>query len=127
MTSRMQVTFSSYGQLVTLGRGQKVKYHLHVNFKSFYTKLFVCVLTNKKDRKHIEQNFHSVARVMPRGGTCGCLGESKTLAWGFAMAPHQLRALVAFCKQFRPRLDSTELLIYMYSRGESTMPMGRND
>ena len=48
-----------------------------------------------KDRKHIEQNFHSVARVMPRGGTCGCWGgESKTLAWGFAMAPHRLRALV---------------------------------
>ena len=40
------------------------------------------------------------------------------------MAPHRLRALVAFCKQFRPRLDSTELLTYMYSRGESTMPMG---
>ena len=34
---------------------------------------FVCVLTNK-DRKHIEQNFHSVAKVMPRGGTAGCLG-----------------------------------------------------
>ena len=37
---------------------------------------FVCVLT-KKDRKHIEQNFHSVARVMPRGGTCGVLGDQK--------------------------------------------------
>ena len=24
------------------------------------------------------------------------LGESKTLAWGFAMAPHRLRALVVF-------------------------------
>ena len=44
-----------------------------------------------KDRK---QNFHSVARVMPQGGTCGCLGESKTIAWGFAMAPYRLRALV---------------------------------
>ena len=26
----------------------------------------------------------------------GVLGESKTLAWGFAMAPHRLRALVSF-------------------------------
>ena len=49
-----------------------------------------------KDRKHIEQDFHSVAKVMPRGGTVGCFWESKTLAWGFAMAPHRLRALVVF-------------------------------
>ena len=27
----------------------------------------------------------------------GVGGESKTLAWGFAMAPHRLRALVYFC------------------------------
>ena len=52
-----------------------------------------------KDRKHIEQNFHFVAKVMPRGQTAGVLGESKTLAWGFAMVPHQLRALVEFIKQ----------------------------
>ena len=54
----------------------------------------LCVFLQIKDRKHIEQNFHSVAKVMPRGGTAGCWGESKTLAWGFAMAPHRLRALV---------------------------------
>ena len=33
---------------------------------------------------------------MPQGGTWRCLGESKTLAWGFAMAPHRLRAPVTF-------------------------------
>ena len=43
------------------------------------------VLT-KKDRKHIEQNFHSIAWVMSQGWDLGCWG-SKTLAWGFAMAP----------------------------------------
>ena len=32
------------------------------------------VFSQIKDRKHIEQNFYSVARVMPRGGTCGCWG-----------------------------------------------------
>ena len=62
------------------------------------SKIFIpnalCVFSQIKDRKHIEQNFHYVARVMPKGGTCGCWGESKTLAWGFAMAPHRLRALV---------------------------------
>ena len=28
-----------------------------------------------KDRKHIEQNFHSVAKVMPRDGTGGAGGD----------------------------------------------------
>ena len=57
-----------------------------------------------KDRKHIE---HSVARVMPRGGTWGCFGESKTLAWGFAMVPHRLRALVFF---LHPSRNSRQLI-----------------
>ena len=62
------------------------------------------MLSQIKDKKHIEQNFHSVARVMLRGGTCGCWGggESKTLAWGFAMAPHRLCALVTFANSLDP-------------------------
>ena len=59
----------------------KVRKHIEQNFHSVA-------------RKHVEQNFHSVARVMSRGGTLGCWEESKTLAWGFAMAPYQLPALV---------------------------------
>ena len=54
----------------------------------------LCVFSQLKDRKLIEPNFHSVASVLPWGGTRGCWGESKTLARGFAMAPHQLHALV---------------------------------
>ena len=54
----------------------------------------LCVFSKIKDRKHIEQNFHSVARVMPWGGPCGCWVESKTVAWGYAMGPHRLHALV---------------------------------
>ena len=57
------------------------------------------VFSQIKDRKHIEQNVHSVARVMPRDGTCGCCVESKTLAWGFAIAPYRLCALVVFYAQ----------------------------
>ena len=34
----------------------------------------LCVYKYKKDTKHIEQNFHSVAKVMLRGGTAGCWG-----------------------------------------------------
>ena len=46
-----------------------------------------------KDRKHSEQNFHSVAGIMPQGWDLGVLG-SKTLEWGFAMVLHRLRVLV---------------------------------
>ena len=93
------------------------------------SKIFIpnslCVYSQiKKIENILNRIFILLPGSCPRGGTCGCWGESKTLSWGFAMAPHRLRALVAFCKQFRPRLDSTELLTYMYSLGESTMPMG---
>ena len=47
-----------------------------------------------KDRIHIEQNFHSVAWVMPQEWDLGVLDGSKSLARGFAMAPHRLRRLV---------------------------------
>ena len=77
---------------MTFGRGQ---ISLTCQFQRFlYQTLYV--FSQIKDRKHIEQNFHSVAKVMPLDGTEGVLGESKTLAWGFAMAPHRLCALV-FC------------------------------
>ena len=45
-------------------------------------------------KKHIEQNVHSVAGVMPKGLELGVLDGLNTLAWGFAMAPHRLRILV---------------------------------
>ena len=54
----------------------------------------LCAFLQIKDRKQIEQNFHSVAGIMPQGWDFGVLGGSKTLAWGFAMAPHRLRILV---------------------------------
>ena len=34
----------------------------------------LCMFSQIKDRKHIEQNFHSVARVRPRNGTWGAGG-----------------------------------------------------
>ena len=33
-----------------------------------------------KDRKHIEQNFHAVAWVMPQGWDLGCWGVVKNLS-----------------------------------------------
>ena len=58
----------------------------------------VCAFLQIKDKKNIEQNFHSVAGVMPQGWDWGVLGGSKTLALGFAMAPHRLRVLVLNCE-----------------------------
>ena len=65
-----------------------LNFDYHVNYET------LCAFLQIKDRKHIEHNFHSVAGVMPQGWDLGVLGGSKTLAWGFAMAPHRLRILV---------------------------------
>ena len=55
------------------------------------------VFSQIKDRKHIEQNFILLPDSCPGVGFAGGGGGggSKTLAWGFAMAPHRLRALVS--------------------------------
>ena len=53
----------------------------------------LCAFLQIKDRKHIEQNLHSVAGVMPQGWDLGVMGRSKTLALGFAMATHRLGIL----------------------------------
>ena len=57
----MQVKFSSKGQTGDLGVRSKGQISLnlgyHVNSKILYQTL--CGFLQKKDRKHIEQNFHS--------------------------------------------------------------------
>ena len=40
------------------------KFQLQSPFQRFYTKL--CACSHKKDIKHIDQNIHSVALVMPQ-------------------------------------------------------------
>ena len=62
-----------------------------------FSKTFIpnlCVFSQIKDRKRIEQHFHSAAGVMPHGWGLWVLRRTKTLAWEFAMAPHRLRVLV---------------------------------
>ena len=67
-------------------KGQiSLNFDYHVNSKILYQSL--CAFLLIKDRKHIEQNFHSAAGVMPQGWDLGVLGGSKTLAQGFVMAP----------------------------------------
>ena len=48
---------------MTLGRGQKVKYHLHVYFKDFYTKLCEC---SHKYKKKIENILNRIFILLPR-------------------------------------------------------------
>ena len=66
--NKMQVTFSSKGQTGDLGARSKCQISLTCQFQRFLYQT-LCVFSQIKDRKHIEQNFHSVAKVMPRGGT----------------------------------------------------------
>ena len=64
------------GQTCDLGARSKDHISLTCQLKDFIPSS-LCVFSQIKDRKHIEQSFHSVARVMPRDGTCGCWGSQK--------------------------------------------------
>ena len=74
--NKMQVTFLSDGQTGNLGTRSKGQISLTCQFQRFLYQT-LCVFSQIKKRKHIEQNFHSVAKVIPRGGTAGCLGSKK--------------------------------------------------
>ena len=57
-----------------------IKFPLPCQFQRFLYQT-LCVFSQIKDRKHIEHNFHSVAKVMPRDGTGGA-GGVKNLSFG---------------------------------------------
>ena len=76
--NKMQVTFSSRGQTGDLGTRSKGQISLTCQFQRFLYQT-LCVFSQIKDRKHIEQNFYSVTKVMPHGGTAGCWGSQKLL------------------------------------------------
>ena len=69
-----------------------IKFRLPCKFLRFSYQT-LCVLYQIKDRKYVEQNFHSVAEVMPQGLDLGVPGV-KIFSVGFAMAPYRLRVLV---------------------------------
>ena len=71
--NKMQVQFSSWRQTGDLGARSKGQISLTCQFERFLYQT-LCVFSQIKDRNHIEQNFYSVAKVMPRGGTAGCWG-----------------------------------------------------
>ena len=75
--NNMQVKFSSLGQTGDLGSEVRstniIKLRLPCQFQRFLYQT-LCVFSQIKDRKHIEQNFHSVAGVMPQGWDLGVPG-----------------------------------------------------
>ena len=84
----MQVTFSSEGQTGDLRVGQK---SLTYQFQRFlYQTLYVF------SQIKIENKLNRIF-ILLLGSCLGMgMGESKTIAWGFAMVPHRLSALVWF-------------------------------
>ena len=80
MRSKGQISLN-FGQHVNF---KSMNFGNHVNFIFLYQTL--CVFSQIKDRKHIEQNFHSDAGIMHQEWDLGVLGV-KSLTWGFAMAP----------------------------------------
>ena len=72
----MQVTFSSWGQTGDFEARSKGQISLTCQFQRFLYQI-LCVFSQIKNRKHIEQNFHSVAKIRPRGGTAGSWGSQK--------------------------------------------------
>ena len=60
----------------------------------------MCVLTNERYKTYQTGFLFGHLSHVP-GWDLWVLGESKTLVWGFAMAPHRLRALVISCIEGR--------------------------
>ena len=70
---------------------------INMSISKIFTPNFVC-----SHKWKIENILNRIFILLPRscpgvglGGAGG--GEPKTLVWGFAMAPHRLRALVSYC------------------------------
>ena len=91
--NKMQVTFSSRGQTGDLGTRSKGQISLTCQFQRFLYQT-LCVFSQIKDRKHIEQNFYSVAKVMPHGGTAGCWGSQKLLRGDLRWPPSTARSSI---------------------------------
>ena len=66
----------------------------------------LCVFSQIKDRKHIEQNFHSITEVMPQGWDLLVLGVKNFRVGIFDGAPSTARTslLYSFLHLHRTRL-----------------------
>ena len=105
----MQVTFLSEGQTGDLGARSNI---ISMSFTCQFQRLLyqtLCVFSQIKDRKNIEQNFHSVARILPQGGTWGAGESKKNFIVGICDgAPSTARCRITF----RPGQTQTQVCSY---------------
>ena len=84
---------------MTLGRSKgqiSLNFSYKVNFKDFFYKT-LCVFSQIKYRKHIEQNFHSVTWGIPPGRDLEVLGV-KNFSFGICDgAPSTVHSSFIFC------------------------------
>ena len=71
-----------------------LNFRYHVNFNVLYQTLLQFSVI--KDKKHIEQNFHSVAGIMPQGWDLGVLGGQKLKRGDFQWRPNDCAVLFQF-------------------------------
>ena len=57
-------------------RSNIIKFQLQSQFQRFIYQI-VCVVSQLKDRNHIERDFYSVAMIMPQGRNLEMLGDQK--------------------------------------------------
>ena len=83
---------------------------INMSISKIFIPNFVGVLTNKRYKTYWTE-FSFCCQGHAPGWEFGVLGESKTLVWGFAMAPHRLRALVTFlvCHCFQLKWPERQL------------------
>ena len=67
---------------------------IYISISKIFIPNFVCVLINKRKKTYWTE-FLFCCQGHTRGWDFGVLGSQKPLAWGFATAPHRLRALVS--------------------------------
>ena len=84
-TSRTECKYNYHPNLGV--RSNIIKFRLHCQILRFLYQT-LCAFLQIKDRKHIEKNFHSVARIMPHWWDLGVLGGSQNFSVGICNGAH---------------------------------------
>ena len=93
--SKFFILGSNWWPWAEVKRWNIFKFRLPCHFQRFLYQT-LCVFSQIKDKKTYWTEFSLCCRCRCAGVGLGVLRGSKTLAWGFAMAPHWLHILVLF-------------------------------
>ena len=95
--NRMHVKFSFYGQTGDLAVRSKGQLSLNLGYRVHFNGFIpTCVRSHKQKIENVLNRIFILLSGSCPGVGLGGAGESKTIAWGYAMAHHRLRALVHF-------------------------------